>query len=172
MPTYMLSIEENEALLKLNDAVCIRHAGNIDLGTKWAAPAAANASWQVQAESVMVPASRSQRPVWRQKAPGRLGGWPHPASAHQHGTHLLDYDQYKHDRIKSLSSMARCKGEIWRWCTQDPCHTDHKVCVAYLQQKHFQTGQGTNRLVQSSVDRLTASWAMSFLYTVKCLYRC
>lgn len=47
---------------------------------KRATPVAANASWQVQGESVMVPPSKSHRPVWRHRALGQLSGWPLPGS--------------------------------------------------------------------------------------------
>lgn len=169
MPNFMLSIEENGAFSRIYDAACIQHAGNIHSGTKWSVPAAANASWQVQAESVMVPPSRSQRPVWRQKAPGRLSSWPHPASVHQHGTLLLVYDQYKQGRNRLLAGMARYEG---KYDTGAPHVTRIlcavvKVSIAYLQQKPSLAGQGINRFVQSSVDTLSASWVMSVFQTVK-----
>lgn len=125
----MLSVEENGAFLRINDATCIQRAGNIHSGTKWAASTAANASWQVQAVLVMVPPSRSHRPVWRQKTPGLLSGWPPPASVHQHGTLLLVYDQYEQGCIRSLGGMARYEG---KYDTGHPCDTNPLCCCKGL----------------------------------------
>lgn len=48
---------------------------------KWGAPAAANASWQVHAQSVTVLPSKSQMPVWRHRALGHGSDWPLPGAA-------------------------------------------------------------------------------------------